>query len=229
MSSRLCAITPIGSAKSRRRTRRPYAGSMRRLRRTRGSPRRRLHRLSARCTPPRSSRRRSTGSSTAAPLCGFGRQPLPARQHQDAMDRPRRLDRRRRWRLARSGLGAAQGSSARVGRITAAWRPGPTTRGFIQKEQPAPTLPKMSRAGNALSAPDAIRARKENPESSASASKTGLDATTAGKRRLNPVGPKALGSRSNHFAEFMRNVVQAAAENTSTFATITGVAPMSTP
>lgn len=127
---------------------------MRRLRRIRGSPRRRLHRLSARCTPPRSSRRRSTGASTAAPRCGFGRQPLPARQHQDAMDRPRRPDRRRRWRLAPSGLGAAQGSSARVGRITAAWRPGPTTRGFIQKEQPAPTLPKMSRAGNALSAPE---------------------------------------------------------------------------
>ena len=100
-------------------------------------------------TPPRSSRRRSTGASTAAPLCGFGRQPLPARQHQDAMDRPRRPDRRHRWRLAPSGLGAAQGSSARVGRIIAAWRPGPTTRGFIQKEQPAPTLPKMSRAGNA--------------------------------------------------------------------------------
>ncbi|MGC2462551.1 MAG: hypothetical protein WA446_16515 [Steroidobacteraceae bacterium] len=87
----------------------------------------------------------------------------------------------------------------------------------------------MSRADKALSAPDAFSARKENPESSASASKTGLDATTAGKRRLNPIGPKALGSRSNHFAEFMRNVVQAAAENTSTFATMTGVAPMSTP
>ena len=113
------------------------------------------------------------------------------------MDRPRRPDRRRRWRLARSGLGAAQGNSARVGRITAAWRPGPTTRGFIQKEQPAPTLPKMSRAGNALSAPDAFRARKENPESSASASKTGLDATTAGKRRLNPAGPKVFNRFGN--------------------------------
>src|ERR1019366_4926898 len=56
-----------------------------------------------------------------------------------------------------------------------------------------------------------------------------VDATTAGKRRLNPVDPKAFGSPSNPFAESMRNVVQAAAENTSTFATMTGDAFISTP
>ena len=56
-----------------------------------------------------------------------------------------------------------------------------------------------------------------------------VDATTAGKRRLNPVDPKAFGSRSNHLAESMRNVVQAAAANTNTFATMTGDALISTP